>query len=1631
MTGITRNTRMQIIDAERQVGIRKRRPLPLAGWWWFVLYLGLTGIAQASDFYVGITTDAISAPADCTNSGNSDCSLREAISAANADVTASNASPHIIHLPAGTYAITIAGSGEDINATGDYDVTKPISIIGAGSGSTIIDANSVDRLFDVRTAGVDIALSSVKLANGNSGAANGGCVFYNMGGVGNITVSNSIIDGCDGAQGGALYTNSSSTITIIGSTLSNNTGTSDGGAMYGGTFAISGASSFTSNSSGGSGGAIYALGTVNSTGATFGGAAGNGNHADTATKRGGAVYVAGAGTFTDCTISYNTSAQNGGGIYGGAGITITNSTISYNTATLGNGGGVYAAGTLTINATTTIDHNGAGNGSGGGAYSGSNASVTGATITWNTSTTTGTVAFYGGGIAVAGNSTFDSTTISNNTISTIYGKGGGIGTVGSVTVTVQNNSTISNNTASASQGGGVFGSGAVTINDSTVSANQTGGAYHGGGVYSGGLFTASGSDFTSNLTGAAGGNGGAVWTNAGASISNSTFTTNTAAGGGGAVFNNSATVAVTVTGATFDTNSATGGSGGAINTAKGFSITGSTFASNSATTTGGAIYNTGAGGSCQGANTFSANHANGSGGQAGGAIYSNTQTVSITEAGTTFTANYGGGSGGAVYVSAAFNVSAATTFDSNYTTTGGGGAVICKGGSISETTFKANHAIDYAGALYFVTMAGSVSNTTFESNYVNGGANNYGGAFYSNVGGTTFTNTTFSANTAANGGAIYNTGVCTIKNSTFYDNDASSGSGDHIGCVNGTLTNSVIYSATPPATSLCYGVPNGTNNIKYGHDASQCGSSSTNGDPLLAALANNGGNTKTHALNSGSPAFDTGDVATCNAAPVNNLDQRGMARTTSDTLCDKGAYEHQTITISGTLYADEGTTTINTGPTVRLIANGVSVGTDAADGSGVYAITTSVTSGDAIIAYIDANGGTVGNAVTVANGANLGGLNIYADRVITRHDNGGSLTNALMGTALGAYSDTDILYSVSGGNLTANGTGIELMVWSGHTFAPGGTVTTTHMDIDGTLTTAANAINVAGNWDATGGVFTSSGTVTFNAASGTLTITPGGVDADHDFQHIVFNDAAGTATYQLGGAIDADGDFTVTDGIFDTTASNYAVTVAGALSDSANGRFKANGSTVTVGGDVSLNTNNDATESTDFNTATLVLNGAASNINYTSLASWWSNGFNNLTVGQGGVTDTLNNWLTVKGTLTIGTGGLTSPATTTLALTKAGDALVFDAASTLSIDTLMFLKYGGGQNLPHLTNGYSCHISLAGGSSLVVSQTGDVTLNSGKNLLLTGDNDTSRALSLNTNGFALTVGGNLVIGAGGDTGAKGLEANGSTITVRGNFTVNAGANTFSAGTSTVVLNGTGQGISGSTTFHNLSKGVTSADTLTFQAGSTTTINGTVTLNGVDGQLLTLSSSSGSSAWNFVVNASATKAIGYVSVSWSDASGSHATQRPIAPSNSTNGGHTIDWFAVLLPSITVLKSSTLISDPVNGVSSPLHIPGAIIGYQIQTTNSGAASPDADTVVVIDALDAGAVEFDVSTGIIFTANTSGLSLASVSYAHTATPTSYTYTPTGPYDADVAGLKVTTSGTLATGGANFTVGFRVRVK
>ena len=96
----------------------------------------------------------------------------------------------------------------------------------------------------------------------------------------------------------------------------------------------------------------------------------------------------------------------------------------------------------------------------------------------------------------------------------------------------------------------------------------------------------------------------------------------------------------------------------------------------------------------------------------------------------------------------------------------------------------------------------------------------------------------------------------------------------------------------------------------------------------------------------------------------------------------------------------------------------------------------------------------------------------------------------------------------------------------------------------------------------------------------------------------------------------------------------------------------------------------------------------------------------------------------------------------------------------------------------------------------------------------------------------------------------------------------------------------------------------------------------------------------------------------------------------------------DDYTVFTAALTVLKTSTIISDPLNGTTNPKMIPGATVQYCIAISN-GSGAADASTITVNDPLPA-QVTFDsvygirlngtVSSGVCQTDGTAGGSFAS---------------------------------------------------
>jgi CSLREA domain-containing protein len=303
--------------------------------------------ASAATFTVTKTTD--------TNDGacNSDCSLREAIVAANAAGGADT-----VEIPAGYYRLTISGN-DDTSAAGDLDITSELTL--KAMGSVTVDGGGIDRVVHVLASG-KATLSGLRIIGGSTDTGAGG--IFNAG---TVTVTNSTVSGNETTDlsGGGI--NNRGTAILTKSTVSANDSADAGGGIYNHTTgALTLADSTVSgNSARTGGGGIFNAGTATVTNSTV-----SGNR--TTEDDGGGFYNQGTATLTKSTVSGNSADLNGGGIYNIGTATVTNSTVSGNRADL-NGGGIANPGSV---ASTTItrstitanrsdsDNNNTGNGGG-------------------------------------------------------------------------------------------------------------------------------------------------------------------------------------------------------------------------------------------------------------------------------------------------------------------------------------------------------------------------------------------------------------------------------------------------------------------------------------------------------------------------------------------------------------------------------------------------------------------------------------------------------------------------------------------------------------------------------------------------------------------------------------------------------------------------------------------------------------------------------------------------------------------------------------------------------------------------------------------------------------------------------------------------------------------------------------------------------------------------------------------------------------------------------------------------------------------------------------------------------------------------------------------------------------------
>ncbi|HEY0640073.1 MAG TPA: DNRLRE domain-containing protein [Pseudonocardiaceae bacterium] len=424
-------------------------------------------VEAAGPFDVTTLADGTDAdPGDgLCRTGAGQCTLRAAIQEAN-----STAAADTITLMAGTYVLTIAPSGDNGDATGDLDITRPLTISGPGPMTTIIDAGAAPGGAPPEQAGMDRLIEIGETA-------------------GNVTLRGlTLREGYDADQGGALLNASAGTVRLEHARVLDSYATAFGGGIShvgGGRLDLLGVT-VAGNDTVGEGGGIHAdAGALTVTGTSSAPSVISGNTA----REGGGLHHAGgvsvvglpnSVSLTGVTVADNTAELLGGGlsVTGENAVVLTDSTIEENTAH--EGGGLAVTGTSTVVALRGTVAENAAHGNGGGAMTGTEGAVKFTDVVFRANTAGDPISGDGGGAGLFASGTAAATILGGEfTDNESVGHGGGLAleTGGAATVT---GTTFSGN-HSDSGGGGVVNAGdRATFSRVTLTGNTSGGI--GGGL---------------------------------------------------------------------------------------------------------------------------------------------------------------------------------------------------------------------------------------------------------------------------------------------------------------------------------------------------------------------------------------------------------------------------------------------------------------------------------------------------------------------------------------------------------------------------------------------------------------------------------------------------------------------------------------------------------------------------------------------------------------------------------------------------------------------------------------------------------------------------------------------------------------------------------------------------------------------------------------------------------------------------------------------------------------------------------------------------------------------------------------------------------------------------------------------
>jgi uncharacterized repeat protein (TIGR01451 family)/CSLREA domain-containing protein len=240
----------------------------------------------------------------------SECTLREAITAANAE-------PGFEEI---SFKVWVTGT---INLTGPLpDITDALQITGPGRDKLTVRRDSGGDYGIFTVNGVDFTVTGLTISNG-SGETGSGIrkIGASLLEIRNVTISGNSANAGGGINSNDCYFSTPGQITITNSTISNNNSTNEGGG-------------------------ICAPDTVTISNSTISG------NSISRYGGGGGISSHGSLAISNSTISGNSvTAGIGGGIFSdGSSLTISNSTISANAAQFA--GGIYNSGLATISLST-------------------------------------------------------------------------------------------------------------------------------------------------------------------------------------------------------------------------------------------------------------------------------------------------------------------------------------------------------------------------------------------------------------------------------------------------------------------------------------------------------------------------------------------------------------------------------------------------------------------------------------------------------------------------------------------------------------------------------------------------------------------------------------------------------------------------------------------------------------------------------------------------------------------------------------------------------------------------------------------------------------------------------------------------------------------------------------------------------------------------------------------------------------------------------------------------------------------------------------------------------------------------------------------------------------------------------